>query len=87
LPGLVAPLAVIMSIEMGQAILFEAALSFLGLGIPPPEPSWGLMLAEAKEDIFFAPWSITIPGAALFLLVLATSLIGDGLQIRARRVE
>jgi peptide/nickel transport system permease protein len=65
---------------MGQAILFEAALSFLGLGVAPPAPSWGLMLAEGKEDIFFAPWTITLPGAALFLLVLSTTLIGDGLQ-------
>ncbi|WP_246504797.1 ABC transporter permease [Microvirga antarctica] len=80
LPNLAAPLAVILTVEMGQVILLEASLSFLGLGIPPPAPSWGLMLAEAKEDIFFAPWAIAIPGAALFLLVLSTSLVGDGLQ-------
>jgi peptide/nickel transport system permease protein len=80
LPNLKAPLAIILTVEMGQVILLEASLSFLGLGIPPPAPSWGLMLAEAKEDIFFAPWAIAIPGAALFLLVLSTSLVGDGLQ-------
>lgn len=80
LPNLVVPLAVILTIEMGQIMLLEASLSFLGLGIPPPAPSWGLMLAEAKDDIFFAPWSIAIPGTALFLLVLATSLLGNGLQ-------
>lgn len=80
LPNLLTPLVIVLSIEMGQAILFEAALSFLGLGVPPPTPSWGLMLAEGKEDIFFAPWTIAIPGAALFLLVLSTSLIGDGLR-------
>lgn len=80
LPNLRGALAVILSIEIGNAVLLEAALSFLGLGIRPPAPSWGLMLAEAKEDIFFAPWAIAIPGAALFLLVLATTLIGDGLQ-------
>jgi peptide/nickel transport system permease protein len=80
LPNLAAPLAIILTVEMGQVILLEASLSFLGLGIPPPAPSWGLMLAEAKEDIFFAPWAIAIPGAALFLLVLSTSLVGDGLQ-------
>ncbi len=85
LPNLAAPLAVILTVEMGQVILFEASLSFLGLGIPPPAPSWGLMLAEGKEDIFFAPWSIAIPGAALFLLVLATSLVGDGLQTSRER--
>jgi len=86
LPNLLNGLLVILTIEMGNAILLEASLSFLGLGIRPPAPSWGLMLAEAKDDIFFEPWAITIPGAALFLLVLATSLIGDGLQeIGARR--
>jgi peptide/nickel transport system permease protein len=80
LPNLSGALGVILTIEMGNAILLEAALSFLGLGIRPPAPSWGLMLAEAKEDIFFAPWAITIPGTALFLLVLSVSLVGDGLQ-------
>lgn len=80
LPNLRASLAVIATIELGNAVLLEAALSFLGLGIRPPSPSWGLMLAEAKEDIFFAPWAIAIPGAALFLLVLATSLLGNALQ-------
>ncbi len=80
LPNLLNGLLVILTIEMGNAILLEASLSFLGLGIRPPAPSWGLMLAEAKDDIFFEPWAITIPGVALFLLVLATSLIGDGLQ-------
>ena len=80
MPNLLNGLLVILTIEMGNAILLEASLSFLGLGIRPPAPSWGLMLAEAKDDVFFEPWAITIPGIALFLLVLATSLIGDGLQ-------
>ncbi len=85
LPNLVTPIAVITSVEIGQVILLEASLSFLGLGIRPPAPSWGLMLAEGKEDIFFSPWTIAIPGAALFLLVLATSLIGDGLAATDER--
>jgi peptide/nickel transport system permease protein len=80
LPNLAAALTIVLTLEMGNAILLEAALSFLGLGVRPPASSWGLMLAEAKEDIFFAPWAITIPGAALFLLVLAVSLVGDGLR-------
>jgi len=80
LPNIASPLFVVLTIEMGQSILFEASLSFLGLGVPPPTPSWGLMLAEAKEDIFFAPWTIAMPGLALFLLVFFASLIGDGLQ-------
>jgi peptide/nickel transport system permease protein len=85
LPSLRAALAVTATIELGNAVLLEAALSFLGLGIRPPAPSWGLMLAEAKEDIFFAPWAIAIPGTALFLLVLAASLLGNALQDASER--
>jgi peptide/nickel transport system permease protein len=86
LPSLVNPLAVITTVEMSHAVILEASLSFLGLGLKPPTPSWGLMLAEAKQDIFFAPWAITIPGAAIFILLIAVTLIGDGLQdLRARR--
>lgn len=80
LPNVMNAFIVIVTIEMANAILFEAALSFLGLGVQPPSPSWGLMLAEAKEDIFFSPWMITIPGTALFVLVLAINLFGDGIR-------
>lgn len=80
LPNVLNPLIVVASVEMANAILFEAALSFLGLGVQPPLPSWGLMLSEAKEDIFFSPWMITIPGLALFTLVLSINLLGDGLR-------
>jgi len=80
LPNVSSALAVIATVEMANAILFEAALSFLGLGVQPPLPSWGLMLAEAKEEIFFSAWMITIPGIALFLLVLSVNLLGDGLR-------
>jgi peptide/nickel transport system permease protein len=65
---------------MAHAILLEAALSFLGLGVQPPLPSWGLMVAEGKALMFFEPWLITIPGLALFLLVLAVNLLGDGVR-------
>ena len=80
LPNIANALLVVATLEMAQAILLEATLSVLGLGIPPPEPSWGLMVAEGKEYMFFSPWVITIPGAALFLLVLAINLLGDGLR-------
>jgi peptide/nickel transport system permease protein len=80
LPNLAAPLIVIATLEMANAILFEAALSFLGLGVPPPLPAWGLMLAEAKEDIFFNSWMIFQPGLLLFLLVLSINMLGDGLR-------
>jgi len=80
LPNISNALVVVATLEMAQAILLEATLSFLGLGVPPPAPSWGLMVAEGKEYMFFSPWVITIPGAALFTLVLAINLLGDGLR-------
>ncbi len=80
LPNIAAPLIVIATIEMATAILYEAALSFLGLGVQPPLPSWGLMLAQAKDDIFFAPWMITLPGITLFALLLSINLLGDGVR-------
>jgi len=73
-------LIVVATLEVAQAILLEAALSFLGVGVQPPLPSWGLMVAEGKEYMFFSPWVITIPGIALFTLVLAINLLGDGLR-------
>lgn len=80
MPNIANSLIVIATIEMAHAILLEAALSFLGLGVQPPEPSWGLMIAEAKGMMFFDSWLIAIPGAALFALVLAINLLGDGLR-------
>jgi len=80
LPNIATHLAVVATLEMALAILLEAALSFLGLGVPPPLPSWGLMIAEAKEYMFFQPWVIVIPGAALFVLVLGVNLLGDALR-------
>jgi peptide/nickel transport system permease protein len=63
-----------------QNILFEAALSFLGVGVQPPDPSWGKMLAEATDNFDTAWWYMTFPGLALLLTVLAFNLLGDGLQ-------
>lgn len=80
LPNVAAAFIVIGTIEMATAILYEAALSFLGLGVQPPLPSWGLMLAEAKEEIFFASWMITLPGIALFALLLSINLLGDAVR-------
>jgi peptide/nickel transport system permease protein len=80
LPNITNHLIVIATIEMAHAILLEAALSFLGLGVQPPEPSWGLMIAEAKGMMFFEGWLIAVPGIALFLLVFAINLIGDGIR-------
>ena len=80
LPNILSHLIVIATLEMALAILLEAALSFLGLGVPPPLPSWGLMIAEAKDYMFFSPWVIMVPGVALFVLVLGINLLGDGLR-------
>ena len=80
LPNIASHLVVVATLEIALAILLEAALSFLGLGVPPPLPSWGLMIAEAKEYMFFSPWVIMIPGIALFVLVLGINLLGDGLR-------
>jgi peptide/nickel transport system permease protein len=80
LPNILNPLIVVATLEMAHAILLEAALSFLGLGVQPPLPSWGLMIAEGKQYMFFSAWVIAIPGIALMILVLAINLLGDGLR-------
>jgi len=80
LPNIASHLVVVATLEIALAILLEATLSFLGLGVPPPLPSWGLMIAEAKDYMFFSPWVIMIPGVALFILVLGINLLGDGLR-------
>ena len=80
LPNLMSQIIVIFTLEVGFAILAESALSFLGIGIQAPTPSWGLMIAEGKVAMFFQPWLVIIPGCALFILVLATNLMGDGIR-------
>jgi peptide/nickel transport system permease protein len=80
MPNVANNLIVVVTLEMAHAILLEAALSFLGLGVQPPTPSWGLMVSEGKQMMLFSPWMITIPGIALFALVLAINLLGDGLR-------
>lgn len=80
IPNILNAIIVVGTIEMANAILLEAALSFLGLGVQAPLPSWGLMIADGKEYMFFNPWVITIPGVALFVLVLAINLLGDGVR-------
>ncbi len=80
LPNIANLIIVVATLEMAQAILLEAALSFLGLGVQSPLPSWGLMVAEGKDHILFDPWITAIPGVALLTLVLSINLIGDGLR-------
>jgi len=80
LPNVLPHLIVIATLEAASAILLEASLSFLGLGVQPPLPSWGLMISEAKAYMFFSFWLIALPGSALALLIFAINLAGDGLH-------
>jgi peptide/nickel transport system permease protein len=80
LPNLVAPIAIYASLLVPQAILFEAALSFLGVGVSPPTASWGWMIADAAGSFGSAWWYMLFPGAALLLTVLAFNLLGDGVR-------
>lgn len=80
LPNVMNQLIVVATLEFAHAVLLEAALSFLGLGVQPPLPSWGLMIAEGRNYILFDPWLIAIPGSALFMLLLAVNLLGDGVR-------
>ncbi len=80
LPNIMPQVIVVATLEAASAVMVEAALSFLGLGVQPPTPSWGLMIAEARTYMFFSFWLIAIPGIALGLLALAINLVGDGLR-------
>lgn len=79
-PNVIAPLLVSVTLGVGESILFEAALSYLGLGIQPPTPSWGNMLFNAQELIYQAPYLAIIPGVLIFLVVISFNFVGDGLQ-------
>ncbi|MDP8925261.1 MAG: ABC transporter permease [Chloroflexota bacterium] len=80
LPNLIGPLMVLISLGFAYAVLYEASLSFLGLGAQPPMPEWGVMLSTARDFIFQAPWYAFFPGASIFILVFSLNLIGDGLR-------
>jgi len=82
LPALLPPVAVATALAVGGAILAESTLSFLGLGISPPAPSWGNMLANAQELVFSAPWAAVWPGLAIMTTVAACTLVADGLRRR-----
>ncbi|WIX75629.1 ABC transporter permease [Amycolatopsis carbonis] len=82
LPGLLPPVLAYAVVVMASMIVAEGSLSFLGLGVPPPTPSWGGMIAGAKSDIAFSPWPVFAPCLAIFLTVFALNVVGDGLQRR-----
>ncbi len=79
-PNIVPPLMVQATLSIAEAIIAEASLSFLGLGMQPPDPSWGSMLNSAQRFLTQAPWLAIFPGLAIFLVVLAFNLAGDGLR-------
>ena len=80
LPNCLAPLIVNATLSFSSAVLETAALGFLGLGVPAPQPEWGTMLASARDYIARAPWVVTMPGLAILISVLAINLVGDGLR-------
>jgi peptide/nickel transport system permease protein len=80
LPNVMNQVIVIVTLEMALAILIEAILSFLGLGIQPPTPTWGNLIAEGRNFMFFKPYLVTIPGLALLVLAIAINMMGDGIR-------
>jgi peptide/nickel transport system permease protein len=80
LPNAVTPIAVAAALGVGNAIMLEAGLAFLGLGVPAPAPSWGNMIASGRDALVHAPWVATFPGLAVVAAVLGSNLLGDGLQ-------
>jgi peptide/nickel transport system permease protein len=80
LPNVLTPIIVLATLQVARMIQAEAALSFLGLGVPQSSPSWGSILTDGQKVIFATPWLATIPGIAIFIAVLGVNLLGDGLR-------
>jgi ABC-type antimicrobial peptide transport system permease subunit len=79
-PNSVAPYLVLLTAHIGWAIVVEASLGFLGLGIPPPTPTWGGMLVGAQKELLIAPWTVIVPGAVITIAALAFNLAGDAIR-------
>lgn len=80
LPNVIPGAIVVATLRVGWVVLMEASLSFLGLGIQPPQPSWGVIIADGRDYLFRAPWISTLPGIAILLFVLGVNLLGEGLR-------
>jgi len=83
LPNVINSAIVLATLQLGQVIIAEAALSFLGVGVPPPQPAWGLMLADGKKGLMAGYWWLTVlPGSCIMLMVLSANLLGDWLRVK-----
>ncbi|MGI9628794.1 MAG: ABC transporter permease, partial [Longimicrobiales bacterium] len=80
LPNVMGPLIVGATLAVGNALIVESSLSYLGLGVQPPTPTWGNMLRDAQSTMATQPWLTIFPGLAILLMVLAVNFIGDGIQ-------
>ena len=80
LPNAIGPIIVQATLNLASVLLSVAALGFIGLGVPSPQPEWGTMLAESKAQMRYYPWQVIIPGVAIAVTVLSINLIGDGLR-------
>jgi peptide/nickel transport system permease protein len=83
LPNVMNTVMVVFSLQVGVAVIIEASLSFLGVGVPPPEPSWGLMMAQERESLMEGKWWLAVfPGICITMLVLSANMLGDWLRVR-----
>ena len=83
IPNVMNTVMVLFSLQVGVAVIIEASLSFLGVGVPPPEPSWGLMMAQERESLMEGRWWLEIfPGICITMLVLSANMLGDWLRVR-----
>ena len=80
LPNTITPLIIFTTFDLARLLLLETALSFLGLGVQPPTPSWGSMISDGRQYLFEAWWASALPGLAIVATVLAFNLLGDGLR-------
>jgi peptide/nickel transport system permease protein len=81
-PNIINTLLILATLQLGVTIIAEASLSFLGMGVPPPNPAWGLMLSQGRDYITYAWWLCVWPGVVILLVVLACNLLGDWLRVR-----
>jgi peptide/nickel transport system permease protein len=83
IPNVMNTVMVLFSLQVGVAVIIEASLSFLGVGVPPPEPSWGLMMAQERESLMEGRWWLAVcPGVCITMLVLSANMLGDWLRVR-----